>query len=169
MRFALLLIGIVVLMLIWYGIEMQRAYQKFSAFEPSVAKTKYGNISYMDQGDGVPLLISHGICGGYDQGVVTAKNALGHHIDAYRLISPSRFGYPGSDLTDDGSPQAQADAFRARTPTTICYGGTQLHPCACATVCVYSLDRYSPRAHGTTRSRKGRVDCDCRPPRFRPC
>ena len=45
--------------------------------------------------------------GGYDQAYETVKTRKSKN----RLIAPSRFGYLGSDVKDDGSPKAQADAF----------------------------------------------------------
>jgi len=52
-------------------------------------------MSYIDEGTGQAILISHGIFGGYDQAYVSLKRLVGAD---YRKISPSRFGYPGSDV-----------------------------------------------------------------------
>src|SRR2546430_4820431 len=71
-------------------------------------ETRFGTIEYADRGEGVPLLVSHGV--------------LGCHVDTvdgwwagllgpgFRVIGPSRFGYFGSTLPKDATPADQADA-----------------------------------------------------------
>jgi pimeloyl-ACP methyl ester carboxylesterase len=50
----------------------------------------------------------HGIFGGFDQGLVTARGNVG---EEFHSIVPSRFGYLRTPLIDDASPSGQADAF----------------------------------------------------------
>src|SRR5689334_11595528 len=57
----------------------------------TIAATKAGPIEYAEQGEGEPLLVVHGAGGGYDQGLLLARD-LG---DGFRVIAPSRFGYLG--------------------------------------------------------------------------
>ncbi len=57
-------------------------------------QTSYGKITYIDEGQGPAILSIHGICGGYDQGFDTLEN----ETENFRVIAPSRFGYPGTDL-----------------------------------------------------------------------
>lgn len=69
----------------------------------------FGTIEYADQGEGLPLLVSHGV--------------LGCHVDTvdswwanlpgpgFRIIGPSRFGYFGSTLPEGATPADQADAY----------------------------------------------------------
>ncbi len=66
-----------------------------------------GSIEYGESGDGPPVLVIHGAGGGFDQGLALGRTFLG---DDYRVIAPSRFGYLGTPLPDDASPEAQADA-----------------------------------------------------------
>jgi pimeloyl-ACP methyl ester carboxylesterase len=65
-------------------------------------------MSFIDEGYGEAIIISHGIFGGYDQGYKNLYDILG--ID-YRKISVSRFGYPGSNLPSDPFSSNQAKVF----------------------------------------------------------
>ncbi len=63
-------------------------------------------MEYLNEGEGLPLLIVHGLAGGYDN--------TSTHIDhilptGYNLIIPSRFGYPGSPMPEEATLKAQAD------------------------------------------------------------
>jgi len=66
-----------------------------------------GPIEFAEAGDGPAVLLIHGAGGGFDQGLSLGTAFLG---DGYRLIAPSRFGYLGTPLPADASPEAQADA-----------------------------------------------------------
>lgn len=73
-----------------------------------VADTSYGKVSYIDEGQGEEILICHGICGGYDQ----AYDTLAKGGNSYRILAPSRFGYPGSDMPEDATIEMQVETFR---------------------------------------------------------
>jgi 2-hydroxy-6-oxonona-2,4-dienedioate hydrolase len=73
----------------------------------TVISTRCGPIEYEEAGQGVPLLMVHGSGGGHDQGMLFAR---GFGAQGIRVIAPSRFGYLGTPLPADASPQAQADA-----------------------------------------------------------
>ena len=92
-----------------YTIDIRSAYERLNQYNVKTINTKFGQISYIDEGAGEAVLISHGIFGGYDQGFVTLKSLLGSN---YRKISPSRFGYPGSDLPNEPTPKNQAEVFK---------------------------------------------------------
>ncbi|HEX7680904.1 MAG TPA: alpha/beta hydrolase [Thermoanaerobaculia bacterium] len=66
-----------------------------------------GPIEFAESGDGPAVLLVHGAGGGFDQGLDLGRAFLG---DGYRVIAPSRFGYLGTPLPADASPEAQADA-----------------------------------------------------------
>jgi len=66
-----------------------------------------GPIELVESGDGPAVLLVHGAGGGFDQGLDLGRMFLG---DGYRVIAPSRFGYLGTPLPADASPEAQADA-----------------------------------------------------------
>ena len=92
-----------------YREDMRRAWERINSFPTQRLKTRSGTIEYADRGEGVPLLVSHGV--------------LGSHVDTvdgwwadlpgpgFRVIGPSRFGYFGSTLPKDATPADQADAY----------------------------------------------------------
>jgi pimeloyl-ACP methyl ester carboxylesterase len=59
-------------------------------------------------GEDDPVLVVHGIFGGFDQGLVIAQGNVG---ERFHSIAPSRFGYLGTPLPVDASPARQADAY----------------------------------------------------------
>ena len=81
----------------------------------------HGEVAYVDcrpqpsgggsdsgPGSGCETILSvHGLYGGYDQ----ALDSVGSLSEHYRVIAPSRFGYPGSAVRGDGSPADQAAVF----------------------------------------------------------
>lgn len=75
----------------------------------SIAETAAGPIEYAEIGDGLPMLVIHGAGGGYDQGLLIARDLSSR----YRMIAPSRFGYLKTPVPADDSPSAQADAHAA--------------------------------------------------------
>lgn len=93
---------------IQYKIDINDAYKRLNNYDINTIYTDYGKMSYMDEGTGETVIISHGIFGGYDQAYVSLKSLVGDH---YRKITPSRFGYPGSDLPSQPTPENQAKAF----------------------------------------------------------
>jgi 2-hydroxy-6-oxonona-2,4-dienedioate hydrolase len=66
-----------------------------------VIETGCGPIEYATFGEGDPVLVVHGIFGGFDQGLVIARGNVG---ERFRSIVPSRFEYLGTPLPDDASP-----------------------------------------------------------------
>jgi pimeloyl-ACP methyl ester carboxylesterase len=75
-----------------------------------VAETDAGPIEYAIYGDGAPVLVLHGVGGGYDMGLSQARYFIG---EGFQSIVPSRFGYLRTPLPADGSAEAQADAYAA--------------------------------------------------------
>jgi len=69
-----------------------------------------GNVEYADDGVGTAALVSHPLFGGFDLGVSIGRKWLGPE---FRIVAPSRFGYPGSTLPRAATPADQADAFAA--------------------------------------------------------
>lgn len=72
-----------------------------------LAQTACGTIEYATEGEGPPVLMVHGIVGGCDQGLMSARSLGG----GLHWIVPSRFGYLRTPLPADPSPAAQADAY----------------------------------------------------------
>ena len=81
--------------------------ERLASYGAKTAVLSYGNMSYVDKGEGEIILSVHGIFGGYDQAYDTVKD---FSFD-YRIIAPSRFGYLGSDILGDGTPAEQATAY----------------------------------------------------------
>ena len=73
-----------------------------------VATTGCGPIEYSQMGQGKPLLVVHGAGGGYDQGLLFARQLADR---GFRVTAMSRFGYLRTPLPPkDASPRIQADA-----------------------------------------------------------
>ncbi len=106
--FLILVVIFITIVIIRYQQDIQQAYQRLRDHQPNTVSTEFGVVSYLDEGSGQVVLISHGIFGGYDQGMNTLNMLLG---DEYRKIAPSRFGYPGSVVPASPTPENQAKAF----------------------------------------------------------
>jgi pimeloyl-ACP methyl ester carboxylesterase len=93
-----------------YAEHIRKAEDRLSSFERKAVDSTWGTIEYAEQGTGTPLLVSHGIAGGFDAAMVTARTWAG---EGFHVIGPSRFGYFRSDLPKGANPALQADAFAA--------------------------------------------------------
>jgi pimeloyl-ACP methyl ester carboxylesterase len=89
------------------SIAVKESKERLAAYGAETAHLSYGNMSYVDRGEGETILSVHGIFGGYDQAYDTCKD----FCSDYRIIAPSRFGYLGSDIPGDGTPAEQAAAY----------------------------------------------------------
>mmetsp|Transcript_10062 Transcript_10062/g.22514 ORF Transcript_10062/g.22514 Transcript_10062/m.22514 type:complete len:346 (+) Transcript_10062:229-1266(+) len=111
-----------------YRIDISDAYRKLNEdTNTTIAQTACGPIQYAIRGpdDGIPILVIHGLVGGFDQGLVVAADNLPVSTSTgnrgYRAIVPSRFGYLGTPLpkfnSDDQAGNGvtmvgdQADAY----------------------------------------------------------
>jgi 2-hydroxy-6-oxonona-2,4-dienedioate hydrolase len=73
----------------------------------TIIETRCGPIEYATLGTGDPILVIHGTGGGWDQGIMTARDIAPH---GFQIIAPSRFGYLRTPFPADASPKAEADA-----------------------------------------------------------
>ena len=89
-----------------YRKEINAANARIDADRQTI-DSPHGPIEFGESGNGPAALVIHGAGGGFDQGLDVGRYYLG---DDYRIIAPSRFGYLGSPLPSDASPEAQADA-----------------------------------------------------------
>lgn len=89
------------------GAAVRESKNRLAAYNAQTAALSYGEITYVDSGEGEVILSVHGIFGGYDQAYDTCKD----FCSDYRIIAPSRFGYLGSDVSGDGTPASQAAAY----------------------------------------------------------
>jgi pimeloyl-ACP methyl ester carboxylesterase len=102
--------GLALLAIARYRRDLRRDRQRVAGFEPSLIETPFGRVEYAQAGNGPPVLVVHGVFGGFDFGVGVGRANV---PAGCRIISPSRFGFFGSPLPPDPSPAAQADAFAA--------------------------------------------------------
>ncbi|GAI22086.1 unnamed protein product, partial [marine sediment metagenome] len=84
------------------------AQQRLENISSKVVNTSHGKIEYVISGEGYPIIVSHGITGGVDQGLGMADTYIG---EGFQIIAVSRYGYLNTSLPDDPSPIAQADAY----------------------------------------------------------
>ena len=87
--------------------DIRAAQERLRSGGAQVAETICGSIEYTTFGSGAPVLVVHGIFGGFDQGLVIARRNVGEH---FHSIVPSRFGYLRTPFPDNASPATQADA-----------------------------------------------------------
>ncbi len=91
------------------NIAVKESKERLAAYDAKTVHLSYGDMTYVDagKGDGPVILSVHGIFGGFDQAYDTCKD---FQSDC-RIIAPSRFGYLGSDVLEDGTPEKQAKAY----------------------------------------------------------
>jgi pimeloyl-ACP methyl ester carboxylesterase len=94
-----------------YRRDMRAARQRLASLERDVVYTQFGRVEYIERGEGPVVLVVHGITQGADGGL--RELAADLVPPGYRVIVPSRFGYLGSEMPDDATPEMQADAFAA--------------------------------------------------------
>ena len=105
----ILLISLIDILGLSYLSVTNAAKARFAVYQEKARslQTTQGKVSYIDDGTGTPVLVCHGICGGYDQGFDVLKDKT----DSFRTIAPSRFGYPGSDLPENASVDLQVETY----------------------------------------------------------
>ncbi len=110
-KFVLIILAILTIYLIVQAIICHKAVssarKKISAMPYETAELSYGNMTYIDEGQGEIILSLHGLYGGFDQ----AYNNVSDLQSRYRILAPSRFGYLGSSEKGTGSPKEQAEAL----------------------------------------------------------
>lgn len=109
-----IVLGITFLVFLYIAIQwfmcrqaVRQAYKRLETYNAQTVALSYGDMTYVDKGSGETILVAHGISGGYDQAYDTAKDMR----TRYRVLAPSRFGYLGSDMPNDATPAAQANAY----------------------------------------------------------
>lgn len=91
-----------------YRADMHEAHERLSSYDTTRIETRSGPLTYAGAGAGPAVLMIHGSGGGYDQGLAMVRPLVER---GYRVIAPSRFGYPGSPYPEDPSLQAQTGAY----------------------------------------------------------
>jgi pimeloyl-ACP methyl ester carboxylesterase len=105
---AIAVVVVAVLVYARFRRDIRAARERLTSGGSQVIETNCGPIEYATVGEGPPVLVVHGILGGFDQGLVIARGNVG---EGFRSIVPSRFGYLRTPLPADASPAGQADAF----------------------------------------------------------
>ena len=105
---AIAIVVVAVLVYARFRRDIRAARERVQNLGSQVIETDCGPIEYATLGEGYPVLVVHGIFGGFDQGLVIARGNVG---EEFHSIVPSRFGYLRTPLPDDASPAGQADAF----------------------------------------------------------
>ncbi len=90
-----------------YRRDMRRAYARVERGS-SVLPSPWGDVEYALGGVGPAVLVIHGSGGGFDQGELMAKAAIG---EGFHWIAPSRFGYLRSTLPSGATFDQQARAY----------------------------------------------------------
>jgi pimeloyl-ACP methyl ester carboxylesterase len=90
-----------------YRQDAGAARARVDAVDRKVVPTSVGDVEYAEAGMGEPILVIHGIFGGRDAGILSFGGLLPNR----RVLAPSRFGYLGSAMPPDATPELQADAF----------------------------------------------------------
>ena len=103
----LLIFSYLLIMKVKLNYELEKANNRLHDYNSQNIKLSYGNISYAEIGKGEVILSSHGLFGGYDQGIENLKS-LSKYM---RIIAPSRFGYLKSDVKGKGTPKDQSKAY----------------------------------------------------------
>ena len=91
--------------------DMHEARARLAAQPTRIFHSTFGDIQYRVTGEGVPILVSHGITGGVDQAESLVTNARSVPPN-YRFVYVSRFGYLGSSLPPEATVRMQAAAYR---------------------------------------------------------
>ena len=92
-----------------YRKAIKKYYKIINNIRSKTFNSKIGNIEYLLTGKGPTILISHGISGGIDQGMLLANNFISKNN---RLLFISRFGYLNSAMPKNPSAELQADAYK---------------------------------------------------------
>jgi pimeloyl-ACP methyl ester carboxylesterase len=92
-----------------YRRAMNVARARLAAVERHVISAQWGAVEYAERGAGPPVLVVHGIFHNCVGGLLSVR----HLFTDRRVIAPSRFGYLGSSMPVDATPEHQADALVA--------------------------------------------------------
>lgn len=102
-----IVLGVVVLF-IQYRNDLSKAQRRLANFDVSSLQTSQGKLNYVQRGSGETVILSHGMFGGYDQGASSLRSLLG---DQHHQIAISRFGYLGTEVPEQPTPEQQAKAY----------------------------------------------------------
>ena len=90
-----------------YPRDLPAAETRLAAIGSRTVPTTFGDVEYLERGEGEPVLVVHGILHGCDGGLLSVRDTVADR----RVIAPSRFGYLRSALPTAATPDDQAAAF----------------------------------------------------------
>ncbi|HEX6247758.1 MAG TPA: alpha/beta hydrolase [Nocardioidaceae bacterium] len=90
-----------------YRADMRAARARLAG-QSRLVDTSAGPMEVAEAGAGDPVLVVHGMAGGFDMGLRVGQDVLG---GGFRIIAPSRFGYLRTPMPPVASHDAQADAL----------------------------------------------------------
>jgi pimeloyl-ACP methyl ester carboxylesterase len=92
--------------------DIKAARARIAGLDHELLDTSVGPIEIATWGTGeIPVLVIHGIFGGFDQGLTMAQGWL--DPTRFTAVVPSRFGYLGTPMPPEATPADQADAYVA--------------------------------------------------------
>jgi pimeloyl-ACP methyl ester carboxylesterase len=91
-----------------YRKDIKTAWERVHAVPSRTFESSLGPVEYALEGEGPPLLMSHGIQGSHVEGISMVETYVG---TGWMGIAPSRFGYFGSALPNHATPALQADVY----------------------------------------------------------
>ena len=91
-----------------YRRDLNAARVRLDTVDRRVIRTRWGMVEYAERGSGEPVLVVHGIFHNCVGGLLSVRDLADR-----RFIAPSRFGYLGSSMPANATPEDQADAFAA--------------------------------------------------------
>lgn len=106
---AITIVIALIILVIQYRSDLDKAYRRLASFDVTSLHTSLGLMNYVQTGSGEAVILSHGMFGGYDQGVSSMRSLL---ADQHHQIAVSRFGYLGTEVPVQPTPQQQAKAYR---------------------------------------------------------
>lgn len=108
---ALVILSVILFSVLYIQFRGEIAASRQRVLEGSVVlSTAYGEIEYAVEGEGPAALLIHGAGGGYDQGMLIGKKALG---EGFKYVSISRFGYLRSPFIGESTVENQAAIYAA--------------------------------------------------------
>jgi len=93
-----------------FAAEMAEARRRLAAVHSETFESPAGTVEFLDEGGGLPVLVSHGVLGGHDNIRELVDLWCGSQ---YRAVGPSRFGYLGSEMPPSATVAMQADVYAA--------------------------------------------------------
>jgi pimeloyl-ACP methyl ester carboxylesterase len=88
--------------------DLNAARDRLAKIPRQVYSSQYGAIEYHLTGSGPTVLVSHGVTGGIDQGMLITEKFF---KEGYQFLYVSRFGYLGSSFPEGASAKLQAAAY----------------------------------------------------------